>query len=180
MYKGSDGVDGVDGAGAAELAGPALTSVTGKFDVVLAYADKNGPNKVRWVARDATTKLFTAPADVNTSNTTYASTLEPIAMASVSTFTVILTFRGTDGKGYYVSGTLGATSITWSSPAPLVAGGVAVDSTPRPAKGVCGDDAVIAFASGGQVKVVRLRGSTLTAPELVSGASGSRVAIATR
>jgi hypothetical protein len=180
MYKGNDGIDGVDGAGAAEFAGPALASVAGKFDVVLAYADKNGPNKIRWVARDATTKIFTAPADVNASNTTYASTLEPIAMASVSTFTMILTFRGTDGKGYYVSGTLGATSITWSSPAPLVTGGVSVDSTPRPAKGVCGDDGVIAFASGGQVKVVRLRGSTLTAPELVSGASGSRVAIATR
>lgn len=180
MYKGNDGIDGVDGAGAAEFAGPALTSVDGKFDVVLAYADKNGPNKIRWVARDATTKIFTAPVDVNTSNTTYASTLKPIGLARVSTFTVILTFEGTDGKGYYVSGTLGATSITWSSPAPLATGGVSVDGTPRAAKGVCGDDAVIAFASGGQVKVVRLRGSSLTAPELVSGASGSRVAIATR
>lgn len=180
MYKGSDGIDGVDGAGAAEFAGPALESVTGKFDVVLAYANKDGSNKVRWVARDATTKLFTAPADVNTSNTTFAATLKPIALTRVSAFTLLLTFQGTDGKGYYVAGTLGATSITWSSPAPLATGGVTVDSTPRAAKGVCGDDAVIAFASGGQVKVVRLRGSTLTAPELVAGASGSRVAIATR
>ncbi|MBS2019814.1 MAG: hypothetical protein JST00_43525 [Deltaproteobacteria bacterium] len=180
MYQGNDGIDGVDGAGAAELAGAALESVTGKFDVVLVYADKSGPNKVRWVARDATTKLFTAPADVNASATTYAATVKPMSLTRVSASSLLLTFEGTDGKGYYVAGTLGAAAITWSTPAPLAAGGVSVDSTPRAAKGVCGDDAVIAFASGGQVKVVRLRGSTLTAPELVVGASGSRVAIATR
>lgn len=180
MYKGPDTIDGVDGAGAAEAASPALATVDGKFDVVLAYANKDGLNKIRWVARDATTKIFTAPEDVNGSNTTYASTLEPIALTRVGTFTLLLTFRGNDGKGYYASGTLGATTITWSSPAPLATGGVAVDTTPRAAKGVCGDDAVIAFASSGAVKVVRLRGSTLTAPETVLGAAGTRVAIATR
>jgi len=179
-YVGPDGIEGIDGAGAAELASPALVSVDGKFDVVLVYADKDGVNKLRWVGRDATSKTFTAPADVNGSNTNYASTLEPIAIARVSPFTLLATFRGTDGKGYYVSGTLSPTTINWTSPAPLATGGVAVDETPRPAKGVCGDDGVIAFASAGQVKLVRLRGSALTAPEPVTGASGARVAIATR
>lgn len=179
-YVGPDTVQGVDGAGAVETASPALATVDGKFDVVLVYANKTLPNKLRWVARDATTKTFTAPVDVNASDATYASTLEPIALARIAPLSLLLTFRGTDGKGYYVTGTLGASSITWAPPAPLAAGGLAVDATPRPAKGVCGDDAIIAFTSGGQVKVVRLRGSTLSAPETVTGASGNRVAIATR
>ncbi|MBX3187133.1 MAG: hypothetical protein KF819_08965 [Labilithrix sp.] len=170
---------GVNGAGADEVAAPAFAAVDGKYDLVLVYA-RNDTKKVEWTARDATTKAFTPPALVNASPTTYAATIKPISLVRVGQFTLLMTFMGTDDKGYYVSGTLGATSIAWSSPAPIVAGGVTVDSTPRAAKGVCGDDGIFVYASAGQVRAVRLRGSSLSAPEPVAGASGSRVSVASR
>ena len=91
-----------------------------------------------------------------------------------------MTFRGTDGRGYEASGTENGTSFSWNAAVPIVAGGVAVDSAPAVATGVCGDDGILAYASGGQVRAKHLRDASWSTPELVAGVSGSRVAIATR
>ena len=79
-----------------------------------------------------------------------------------------------------MTGTLGAGTVSWSTPTKLLADNSTVDAPPAVAKGVCGDDAIAVFASGGQVKATRLRGNTWTVPESVAGASGSRVSVATR
>jgi len=178
MYTGTDGIPGVDGAGADDQAAPALVSVAGTFDVVLVYAHET-TKKVYWTARNGTTKTFGAPALVNASPTTYAATIRALSLAAVSATELLLTFQGTDDKGYLVRGTLGASTIDWSAPAPLAPAGVTVDSTPRAAKGVCGDEAIVAFASAGQIRAIRRRGGTWSTSEALP-VVGSRVAIATR
>jgi hypothetical protein len=80
-----------------------------------------------------------------------------------------------------MTGTIGASAITWGVPAALLADpSTVVDTSPAVAKGVCGDDAIAVFASAGQVKATRYRGGAWSAPEPVSGASGARVAVSTR
>jgi hypothetical protein len=55
-------------------------------------------------------------------------------------------------------------------------------SVPQIARGICGDDAVVAYAeSGASAKVTRLRGTTWSSPEALTGSSGAGVVgIATR
>src|SRR5262249_54223841 len=155
---------------------PALASVTGTYDVVAVFAEKNS-KKIEWTARSSADKTnWSLPAVTNDLSTTG----QPLALSRAGASSLVLVFQGDDGKGYASIGTISGASITWTAAAPLVSGGVSVDSRPAVAKGVCGDDAIVAFASGGQVKVVRLRAGTWSAPEAVSGASGARVAIATR
>jgi hypothetical protein len=89
-------------------------------------------------------------------------------------------FRGQDLKGYVSTGTIGASSITFTAAVPVAPGGALVDSAPSVAKGICGDDAIAVFASASQVRATRLRAGVWSAPEAVTGASGSRVAVATR
>jgi hypothetical protein len=164
---------GVNGAGAFTAASPALAPVSGTYDVVAVFAEKDS-KKIEWTARSGAT--WSAPAVTNDLSTT----AQPLALSRAGASSLVVAFAGEDGKGYASIGTISGASITWTAAAPLVSGGVSVDSRPAVAKGVCGDDAIAAFASGGVVKVVRLRGGTWSAPEVVSGTSGSRVAIATR
>jgi hypothetical protein len=77
-------------------------------------------------------------------------------------------------------GTIGATSITWGLPLPLLADTSTVDSAPAVAPGVCGNDAIAVFASGGVIKATQYRGATWSVPGTVAGAAGSRVSVATR
>ena len=77
-------------------------------------------------------------------------------------------------------GTIGASAITWALPAPLLADTSTVDSAPAVAAGVCGNDAIAVFASGGIVKATEYRGTTWSVPATVAGAAGSRVSVATR
>ena len=77
---------------------------------------------------------------------------------------MLVAFRGNNQRPYTMTGTLGAAAITWSVPAPLLADTSTVDSAPAVAKGVCGDDAIAVFASGGQVKATQLRGGAWTVP----------------
>jgi hypothetical protein len=165
----------ITGAGTFNTVSPALVSVPGKFDLVLLYADKTAPHVIGFATRDATTAWSSATVTQAT-----AQTGEAMSAALVSPTSVVVMFRGNDGKAYTMTGTLGA-AVSWSVPALLLAdGSVTVDSAPAVAKGVCGDDAVAVFASGGQVKATHLRAGAWSVPGPVAGASGTRVSVATR
>jgi len=167
---------GVVGAGTFSAAPPALAAITGKFDLVLLYPGKDAPNVIGYATRDATTKAWG-----NGSVTQgLAQTTEQMSVVQISASVVMVTFRGNNGKPYYMTGALGISSISWSTPAQLLPDSSTVDSPPSVAKGVCGDDAIAVYASAGQVKATRYRGTVWTAPEPVLGASGSRVSVATR
>lgn len=165
------------GAGTLKTAPPALVSVPGTFDVVLLYADDTVNHVIGYATRNATTKAWSS-AQITQAT---AQTGEPMSAALVSPTSVVVTFRGNNGKAYTMTGTLGAASVSWSLPVLLLADGAAtVDSAPAIAKGVCGDDAIAVLASGGQVKATQLRGGAWSVPVAVTGASGSRVSVATR
>ena len=101
-------------------------------------------------------------------------------MARISPSKLVATFRGNDQRPYWMSGTIGASAITWSVPVALLADTSKVDGPPAVAKGICGDDAIAVFAAGGQIRATRYRGTSWSVPEAVGGASGSRVSVATR
>jgi hypothetical protein len=159
---------------------PSLVALPGASDLALVYV--NASNQVAWVLRDGSGKAWGNPGVVNAS----AWSNEQPSVARLSATTLLLAFRGQDHNAYVSTGTYAASAVagggtlTWTAPAPLVAGGVSVDSAPAVAKGVCGDDAVVVFASSSQVKATRLRGATWSTPEVVTGAAGKRVAVATR
>jgi hypothetical protein len=154
---------------------PSLVATTGTLDLVGIYVDDT-TRRISWSGRAAAGKTWGTPAAVNT----VATTDEQLSVAAINASTLLLAFRGQDGKAYTSTGTISGSSIAWTAPAALVLGGVSVDSAPAVAKGVCGDDAIVVFASSGQVKATRLRSGTWSTPESVSGASGARVAVATR
>ena len=164
----------ISGAGTFNTAPPALVSLPGTFDLVLLYADNTVNHVIGFATRNATTKAWST-AQVTQAT---AQTSEAMSAALISSTSVLVAFRGNDGKAYFMTGTLGAAAITWSAPASLVAS--TVDSAPAVAKGVCGDDAIAVFASGGQVKATQLRSGAWSSPGPVTGASGSRVSVATR
>lgn len=168
----------IAGAGTfATGAPPVLVSVPGTFDAVLLYADNTVNHVIGFATRNATTKAWGSAAITQAT----AQTSEAMSAALVSPTSVLIMFRGNDGKPYKMTGTLGVASVTWSVPALLLADGSAtVDSTPAVARGVCGDDAVAVFSSGGQVKATQLRGGAWSVPGPVTGASGTRVSVATR
>ncbi len=89
----------------------------------------------------------------------------------------VVSWRGSDGKAYFSL----FNGASWSPPAPFLTPNPAIDSYPALAKGVCGADAVGAYVeSGGALKLVRLTGSTWSAPVTVPGAGGlTSVAVAT-
>ena len=168
----------VVGAGTLTSAPPTLAAIDGggKFDTVLVYADNTPNHVIGFSTRDATTKLW-ATATVTSP---LAQTGDQPSLARVSPTGLVATFRGNDQRPYTMKGTIGATAITWSAPVALLADTSTVDGPPAVAKGVCGDEAIAVFASGGQVKATRFRGTSWTVPEAVSGASGTRVSISTR
>lgn len=167
---------GVNNAGSSTSAPPALLAVDGTFDLVLLYADKTAPNVIGYATRNAGTKAWSS-AQVTQAT---AQTAEQMSVTRISQFVILVTFRGNNQRPYYMTGTLGAGAISWSAPAAMLADTSTVDGAPAVAKGVCGDDAIAVFSSGGQVKATRYRGNAWTVPETVSGASGSRVSVATR
>lgn len=168
----------IAGAGTfATGAPPMLVSVPGTFDAVLLYADNTANHVIGFATRNATTKAWSSAVVTQAT----AQTGEAMSAALVSPTSVLVMFRGNDGKPYTMTGTLGAASVTWSVPALLVADGAAtVDAAPAVAKGVCGDEAIAVFSSGGQVKATHLRGGGWSVPGTVTGASGTRVSVATR
>jgi hypothetical protein len=155
---------------------PALVAVDGKLDLVLLYADNTVNHVIGFATRDAATKKWSNAAVTQAT----AQTGEQMSVARISPTLLLVTFRGNNARPYTMTGTLGASSITWSLPVPLLADTSTVDSVPAVAKGVCGDDAVAVFAAGGQIKATRYRSNAWTVPTTVSGASGTRVSVATR
>jgi hypothetical protein len=167
----------VVGAGTLTTAPPTLAAIDGgKFDTVLIYADNTANHVIGFTTRDATTKLWSTATVTNA----LAQTGDQPSLARVSPTGLVATFRGNDQRPYTMRGTIGASAISWSAPVPLLADTSTVDGPPAIAKGVCGDEAIAVFASGGQVKATRFRGTSWTVPEAVSGASGTRVSVSTR
>ncbi len=154
---------------------PQLVALDGaEIDSVLVYVEKD--ERIAFATRAADSGTWTDRDRIPA----YLKTQERFSVARIGDFTLLLALRGTDGNAYYVSGTVVGSTVSWSSVAPLGGVTTSVDSTPAIAKGVCGDDAVVAYASGGTVRTVRLRGTVWTEAAVVDGTAGSRVAIATR
>ncbi|MDB4995479.1 MAG: Tetratricopeptide 2 repeat protein [Myxococcaceae bacterium] len=110
---------------------------------------------------------------------TNAFTTEGVSAAALPGGKVIVVWRGTDTKPYYVlfNGT------TWSPPTPFFTSAQpSLNGIPQVARGICGDDAVVAYAeASASAKVTRLRGSSWSTPEALTGSSGAgEVGIATR
>ncbi len=166
----------IAGAGTPTTAPPILVAVDGKFDLVLLYADNTVNHVIFFATRDAATKIWSSAAVTHPT----AQTGEQPAIARISASTLVALFRGNNQRPYTMTGTIGANAVTWSAPVALLADTSTVDGPPAVAKGVCGDDAVAVFASSGQVKATRLRGTSWSVPEPVTGASGARVSVATR
>jgi hypothetical protein len=169
------GTTAITGAGTLASGTPALLSLTGTFDLVLLYPDNTANNVIGFATRNAGSKAWSNGAVTQGA----AMSSEPLSVTSLSATTLLVTFRGNNQRPYFMIGTLGATTIAWTVPAALLPDASSVDSPPAIAKGVCGDDAVAVYASGGQIKATRYRANAWSAPESVSGASGSRVSVAT-
>jgi len=101
----------------------------------------------------------------------------PVALVALPNDAAELVFVGGDGKPY---ASLYPGVAPWSPPAQLAVPALA--STPSIATGVCGDDAILAYAtSDGSVATMTLHAGTWSAPSPISGISGaSFVTIATR
>ena len=166
----------ISGAGTFNTAAPALLGIDGANDLVLLYADNTVNHVIGYATRDAMTKVWST-AQVTQA---MAQTSEQMSVARLSSTVILVTFRGNNQRPYTMIGTIGGATIAWGAPNPLLADNSTVDSTPAVAKGVCGDDAIAIFASGGQVKAARYRGNAWSVAESVTGASGSRVSVATR
>jgi hypothetical protein len=166
----------INGAGTLNTAPPSLLAVDGSFDLVLLYADNTANHVIGYATRNAMTKTWNS-AQVTQAT---AQTSEQLSAFRISQFVIMVTFRGNNQRPYFMTGTLGVGTISWSLPAALLGDTSTVDTPPTVAKGVCGDDAVAVFAAAGQVKATRYRGNAWSVPETVSGASGNRVSVATR
>jgi hypothetical protein len=166
----------IAGAGTLKTAPPALVGVDGAYDLVVLYADNTANHVIGYATRNATTKVW-ATAQITQAT---AQTAEQMSVARISPSVLVVTYRGGNQRPYVMTGTLGASSITWGVPVALLADSSTVDAAPSVAKGVCGDDAVAVFASAGQVKATHYRAGAWSVPETVTGASGGRVSVATR
>jgi hypothetical protein len=156
---------------------PVVVAAEGAIDLVAVYVQMT-TRRLSFATRAAADKTWQDRGVIHM----LATTDEPFSATRISQSTFLVAFRGQDGNGYHAQGTLGAGgTIAWTAAQPVGAGGnVSVDSAPAVAKGVCADDAIVVYASGGAIKATRLRGTSWTAPETVTGATGSRVAVATR
>lgn len=182
----------VDGAGTKGVAAavPQVIAIEGAtYDAIGLFVGgaNDQTDRLGWVRRKKSDKTWSAgrppsPAPATPLLDTTHTTTERMNVARTAGGDVIVTYRATDGNGYYVRGALNdAAGVTWSAPASL--GGEAtlkVDSPPAVAKGVCGSDALAVFASDGKVQITRLKDGAWSAAEQITGASGYLVAIATR
>jgi hypothetical protein len=164
------------GAGTFKTASPALVATDGLRDLLLVYPDNTVNHVIGYATRGAASKGWSNGAITHAN----AQTGEGMSVARLSATKVLVAFRGNDQRPYVMTGTVGAAVVAWTAPVPLLADTATVASAPAVAKGVCGDEAIAVFASGGQIKATQLRGTTWTVPGTVTGASGSRVSVATR
>jgi hypothetical protein len=156
----------------------AIVTLDGGADDLLAmYVDGEGagsPNNEHlfFVLRSASTGAWSLPAMVSTN----AYTPSAPTLAALSGGGALVAWQGGDGEGYESEYT--ETTASWSSPAPLAAAQVA--SAPSLARGVCGDDAIAAYVSGGLVYTTHFAGGAWSAPSAFPAGSGAAaVSIAT-
>jgi hypothetical protein len=167
------------GSGAVE-AGTTLAITTldsGALLVVYAAASGscNNPTGCLYSALGTavTPRTWSAPALVDPNAfTPYSPTI--VAMSGGR---ALVAWEGANGEGYYSVYTT-APSTGWSTPAQLTSALIA--NAPSLAPGVCGDDAVAAYVSSGQVYTTHFAGGAWTTPGLQAAVSGSTfVTIAT-
>lgn len=152
---------------------PTVIALTGGSSDLLAAYLRNGDYKVMTVNRAGGT--WATPMLVNTN----AYSNDPVALAPLPGGKALLVFRGSDEKPYFSTWD-GAT--TWTAPAAVVGGtNPMVASIPSVAVGVCGADAVVAWAQvGGGVAFASFIAGAFSTPVNVSGTSSAKfVAIAT-
>jgi len=176
-WSGATQITGASSIGADVPTPPVLVSATTAWDVVAVYVAKT-TRRLSYATRDSGTKAWTDRGVIHD----FATTNEPFTFARISSSSYVVAFRGQDNNGYYANGTVnGSGGITWTAAQSIGGGGpVAVDATPAIAKGICGDDAIVVYATSSTVKATRLRGTTWTPAENVTGASGGHVAVAVR
>ena len=154
---------------------PTLIALTGGTAELLGVYMRLADFKIMSVTRAVGT--WTAPVllDVN------AFANDPVNVAPMSGGRALLAYRGSDGKGYY-SVYDPTKNPVWTVPAAIGGSAPLVESAPAIAPGVCGDDAVVAYAgTGGAVNVTRFAGGSFGAAATVTGTSGAKyVGIATR
>ncbi len=152
---------------------PAIVALTGGASELMAAYLRNGDYKVMAVDRKSGA-WNTTPTLIDTA--AYAN--DPVALAALPGGKALLVFRGSDKKPYFSTWD---GSSTWTAPAPVATTNPAILSTPSIAPGVCGADAIVAWAeSGGGVSVATFTGSAFAKPVAISGTSGAKfVAIAT-
>ncbi len=169
-------VTGIGTIGDTLPAGPQLVTLDGATELLLVYVEKD-TRRLAFATR--TGGAWSPKGAIHTD----LNAAEAFSLAALGGNKVLLALRGQDGNGYFIMGTVNGSTVDWpTGGASSIGGGgtVAVDTAPAVARGVGGDEAVMAYASGGAVNVKRLQGGTWSAPENVTGLSGSRVAIATR
>lgn len=169
---------GIVGVGTTNTIAPRLLAMAptpnAPADLVALYVAAS--TQIGAATRDSASKTWTDRASIAGG---LATTSESFDAAPIGA-SIVVTFRGQDGNGYLAKGTPGAAGIAWGAATPIGGTPVAVDGAPAVTRGVCGDDLAVAYASGGVVRLVRLRGATWTAAEPVAGVSGSRLALASR
>jgi hypothetical protein len=145
-------------------ANPAITALLagGAMDLVAVYVDTT-TRQLQWTGR-LVNKTYTAPATVSVT----ALSDVGVSLAALANGKLALVFWGQDKKPYFTLGTVAGQAVSWSTPAALVSGtNPTLSSPPMVTAGVCGDDAVATYASGGSAMVTRLRGTAWTAPEAI-------------
>lgn len=162
------------GAGVQNTISPTIVGLTGGASDLLAAYMRNADYKVMAVARTAGT-WTSSPMQIDVN----AYSNDPAVVAPLPGGKALLVFRGSDQKPYFSTWD-GAS--TWSAPAPVVTNAnPIVLSVPSVAPGVCGADAVVAWAaSGGGVKWATFTGGAFSSPQSLAGTSGAKfVAVAT-
>lgn len=161
-------------AGVQNTISPVIIGLSGGASDLLAAYMRNADYKVMAVARTAGT-WTSSPMQIDVN----AYSNDPAVVAPLPGGKALLVFRGSDQKPYWATWD-GAT--TWTAPAPVVTNAnPIVLSVPSVAPGVCGADAVVAWAeSGGGVRYAMFTSGAFASPEALAGTSGAKfVAVAT-
>ena len=178
------GLTGAGTNGFANGATPQILAIEGTYDAVAVFVGgaNEQTNHPGYLIRKAADKTWSFGGLLDPTLTTF----QRLNIGRTRGGDVIVTMRasagsiGGAGTGYYFRGTVSGTGVAFGAAMPI--GGdapIAVDAAPSVAKGVCGDDAIIAFSSLGVVEITRLRGDAWTAPAAVGGAVGYQVSVAT-
>jgi len=162
-------------AGAADKGIRPQVVALGDTDAMVIYA-RDGDQKLAFTTR--TGSAWSAPVAIDPT----AYTKDPFTAAALSGGRVLLAWHGVDTQkapSYFAVYSGGA----WGKPAPLLANNNPITvGAPQVAAGVCGADALAVYlGEDAKVQLVRLLGTTWSAPEIVPGASavtGAAVAAA--